>query len=902
MRFIDSIFSIKANERKGILYFFLVLLFFFFGASIARSIAMTLLVEKLGGDILPHMFILIDLSIMLTSISYAKSTQKFSGLKILGFFLLLTSFFAIFVQVFLLFNSVQNWIYGFFFVGYFFFYTIIFIHITSVTASYFTAIQAKRVMSLINAGIPIGTILGGFCLIILLNIFQFKAHTLIIVFAITSLISFSILYFIKNDLNPIRTSNVLKRNQSPLNEFMVAFKYIVNSRLMIYMSLSLLLFVIVNKFLEYHYQAIIYIEVFPNTTQRATFFATYDIFASMVWLLLQLFFTSRIIMKLGVGASNIVYPILSAIIALILVIYFYLDSKELIQGSVIMMLTFGIITQFINQEMRWALRSPASNLLFNAIPSHLWGSNKAFLNGLMFPLSTFIASSFLILITGNNTESYILPLIAVILSILAIIIAIPQWRAYDRGMFNLLNRQLFTNRSEVIKLNNSLKSAIQAELKSSTSSHVIAALEMIRVLKLSQFVNQVGNLLLKTADFQIKQHCVNALTVLPPSNSNITYLIEALQVEQDAKVIPLILKNLAKFKNVNFNHTIAKFLTHSESAVFVEACLCLYHHPKFVDKKSLEEKIIKRLKNAEFPDITLYLYALGELRKPRYSHLILPFLNHSKSEVNLAALQALISMQNGQLEFHKFRLLRALDSNDKTTKVVALKALNSCETLPDCSPIINLLGARDRSLVNESKKLLKQKLYLCKQNLIDKLFTKKISAQQRFEILSLIYLNLNEEQSYRLQQDANEALKNFLFIHALLKQHELLAYGNKTYDLIKKILHEIAEEHLLHVLTVITFAARENMDFFQRVSRGLLSPNRANQGNALEVLSNAGEKYLVNRVLKCFEEGFHDIETIKNLYLKLFNEQLNIDNYEIQLFALDNSMLNECLIYNHKQK
>ncbi|WP_171899720.1 HEAT repeat domain-containing protein, partial [Candidatus Marithrix sp. Canyon 246] len=282
-----------------------------------------------------------------------------------------------------------------------------------------------------------------------------------------------------------------------------------------------------------------------------------------------------------------------------------------------------------------------------------------------------------------------------------------------------------------------------------------------------------------------------------------------------------------------------------------------------------------------------YLYALGELCNPRYSHAMLPFLNHPKPEVNLAALKALIRMQNGQLEFHKFRLLRALDSPEKTTKLVALKALNSCESLPDWSAIINLLAARDRSLVNESKNLLKHKLNLSKQSLINKLFTEKISAQQRFEILSLVFLFLNEKQRSDLVQAADEALNNFLFIHALLQQHKLLIYGNKTHDLITKILHEIAEEYLLHVLTVITFAAKENMEFFQRVSRGLLSENRANQGNALEVLSNAGEKYLVNRVLKCFEEGF--------------NKQFNIGNYEAQLFTLDNSMLNECLLYNQTQ-
>ncbi|WP_171899569.1 hypothetical protein, partial [Candidatus Marithrix sp. Canyon 246] len=210
-----------------------------------------------------------------------------------------------------------------------------------------------------------------------------------------------------------------------------------------------------------------------------------------------------------------------------------------------------------------------------------------------------------------------------------------------------------------------------------------------------------------------------------------------------------------------------------------------------------------------------------------------------------------------------------------------------CESLPDWSAIINLLAARDRSLVNESKNLLKHKLNLSKQSLINKLFTEKISAQQRFEILSLVFLFLNEKQRSDLVQAADEALNNFLFIHALLQQHKLLIYGNKTHDLITKILHEIAEEYLLHVLTVITFAAKENMEFFQRVSRGLLSENRANQGNALEVLSNAGEKYLVNRVLKCFEEGF--------------NKQFNIGNYEAQLFTLDNSMLNECLLYNQTQ-
>jgi len=93
-RFLSNLLSIKPNEWKGVFYFFMVLLVFSFGASFARSLGMALLVDKLGGDRLPLMFIFSDLSVMVGSILYAHYTKKFSGLEILGFFLLATAVFS----------------------------------------------------------------------------------------------------------------------------------------------------------------------------------------------------------------------------------------------------------------------------------------------------------------------------------------------------------------------------------------------------------------------------------------------------------------------------------------------------------------------------------------------------------------------------------------------------------------------------------------------------------------------------------------------------------------------------------------------------------------------------------------------------------------------------------------
>lgn len=925
-RFLSNLLAIKSNEWEGVLYFFLVLLIFSFGASFARSIGTTLLIENLGGDNLPIIYILIDLSVMVGSMLYAHYTKKVSGLNILGFFLLATTVFSIFTQGLFFFNIYADvklyWIYGFFFVGFSFFYILIFIHVGSVVASYFTAVQVKRVTGVINTGIPIGGILGGTTLVVFINLFGLEPQRLVLVLGVACLGSFGMLGLIKNRLTPIRVGHgETKTNKNPIKELVGAFKYIIGSRLMIFMSLGLMVFVIGNKLLEYQYQVIIYPVVYPDPVARTTFFATYEIFANLAWLIIQLFLTSRIILTLGVGASNLLHPILTGIAALGLFIYFYWNSPIQIENTIGLMLSLGIFTHFINQEMRGAWRTPVNNLLFNAIPPNQWGTNKAFLNGIVFPLSTVIAGTALLFLGENIAKgttaseilslpiSYVLPLIAVVVSLLGIGIALPQWAAYNEGVFGLLNRELFNRHSDIGLANkgNNLKRVIEEKLASSDPYHVVAALEMIRVLRLNHFVNQVGNLLLKSNVFQIQASCINTLSSLPLSNSNITYLVEALRIKNDPEILPLILKNLALFKTINLNREIEKLLAHPSPEVFVEACLCLYGHPLYKAKPAIEKKILERLAQANktHDEYTpLYLYALGELRQPHYSDIVLPFLDKGNLETRSAAFTAYVRMLSGQLEPYKARLVEALSSPSKEVKITALRALKECHPLEDWAPVIHLLGSRDRTLVNESKELLRLNLNSCKQSLIKRVFSEIGSVQERFEILSLIYLKLTDEQRDRLQKMARIALRKFVQTNGLLKIHQNKHINTKTRDLIAKILQEIAENHLLNVLTVITYVAEQNLEFFQRVSRGLLSPSRANQGNALEVLSNAGEKFLAGQVLKYFDERVNDIQGVNRIYFILFHRPLEINetNYESHLLALNHDMLRACLHYIQYEK
>lgn len=921
-RFLGNLLAIKPSEWDSVVYFFLVLLLFSFGASFARSISMTLLIEKLGGEQLPVMYIFIDLAVMIGSLLYAHYTKKVSGLAILGFLFLATAFFSVFVQLLFFLNNRKMmqlpWSYGFFFVGFFFFYILISIHIGSVVASYFTAVQVKRLTAVINAGIPIGGVLGGSSLIVLLNIFHFQPQQLVVILGWACLAAFGLLQLVNMRLSPVRTGSPIVRGpRNPLREWLAAFKYLLYSKLMIFMSLALMLFVIGNKLLEYEYQTLIYYEFFPQTQQRATFFATYEVFANLTWLLIQLLLTSRIIVWLGVGASNVLYPALSAMAALALFVYFYWHAQDHGAGSEVIMLSLGIFAQFINQEMRGALRTPANNLLFNAIPPNLWGINKAFLNGIVFPLSTVIASSFLIVITGSSDPlnsglsdarlSYVLPLIVLFVSVVGILVALPQWAAYNQGVFGLLNRDLFERRLPFGSgKSHSLRQVIAQKLNSHDPYPVIAALEMIRVLRLNYFINTVGNLLLKSAHLTIKEHCINTLAALPQSSTNITYLSEALKLEQDPKLLALILKQLTAFKTVHINNLVEPLQHHPDPNVSVHACLYLHQHSPLHRQKALEQLLLKQLHQASNAHLTIYLEAVGALQHPEYATEVLPYLDQEQPQVRVAAFSAYIYLLQGQLDPHKDLLLQALKSHNKEMKLVALRALKEChlETPEHWHPIISLLGAKDRTLVHESKELLRLSLSACKPALIECAFAEQVSVPQRFEVLSLIYPKLSEAQKRTLHYQAEKALKRFVQLMGLLKWHQTLAVESQVYELIAKLLQELAEEQLLQVLTIITFASGQNLEFFHRVGRGLLSLNRAQQGNALEVLSNAGERHLVAKILKFFDERLTDAQAISRIHQLLFGSPWRLTQkiYQDYLTALNHDMLKACLIYQQFEK
>ncbi len=888
-------FPIKPNERLAVGYFFSVMLLFSFGASISRSVGMTLLIEHLGGHVLPHVFMIIDTLAMFAFFAYAHYSKRLPELQLLTFLFSISSVFI--VITWHLFDLDLKWVYGLFFVGFFLSYILITIHLATVVAAYFTSVQLKRVTSLINTGLPIGGALGGASLLGLLQLIPDPGWLLSLT-ALAYVLALILLKKINHHLTPVRSAhNRFSQGRSAMQELKSASSYILHSRLMSYMTLGMILFVIASKFMEYQYQAIIYPAEYPDATDRASFFAVYELFGNLAWLLIQIVVTSRLLPILGVGASNLIHPILMTIAALGLLFRFGF--------------TAGVITHFVNQEMRGALRTPANNLLFNAIPPNMWGASKAFLNGIAFPVATIIASVSLIFMRDNLSHAQLelyLALATLILSALSILVALPQWLAYNQGVFGLLHQRLFAGKNQVAK-EKALLSMVETKLESKKPKEVVAALEMIRLLKASDFIKPMGRLLQRNnhADnLAVKRYCIRTLTGLPDSEEIKQQIALALEYERHPQILSQLIKALDKapYPNKNTMIEIEHFLQHPSPEVFIASCLFLHHHPHYWYKSELEKRLLMRIHHPSLPGLAQYLTALGALKQNIYHNVLERFLQDTRDNIRLAAFKAHIQLSQGQLENYKPSFILALQSPNKDMQLAALSALKQCSPVDDWKPLIQLLGRSDRALVEESKELLQQHIVGAKPSLLKILFDEHISVEQSFEILSLIYPLFEPEQQQLFLKKSRQMLRHYIYIEGLSLLYEQYEPKHTTRSLILKILHEIAHEHLQRALVAVTYLSRENREFFQRLSRGLQSESRANQGNALEVLSNLNEKELSPDVIYYFDNLPQDMRRLEQVYIHLFGHKLPLsaDNYRDHLFDIRHDLLRASLYYADNQK
>ena len=133
------------------------------------------------------------------------------------------------------------------------------------------------------------------------------------------------------------------------------------------------LFLAISSTLLYFIQARIVYDSAVSTDQRAATFATIDLFAQLATLACQLFVTSRLIKRLGVGVTLTILPAITAI---------GLGALAIVPAGAL--LTTLIVVQVAHRSGRYAIARPARETLFTVLPTDDKYKAKSFIDTFVY--------------------------------------------------------------------------------------------------------------------------------------------------------------------------------------------------------------------------------------------------------------------------------------------------------------------------------------------------------------------------------------------------------------------------------------------------------------------------------------------------------------------------------------
>ncbi|MFC3853222.1 MFS transporter [Salinispirillum marinum] len=423
MRWLEGLFSLRQDELTKALPFLGLLVCLFGGVTIARNLAMSFVVTDMGKEALPLLFSLIGVFQLLFALVYAVLSARFGTRQLYNGLLVALAVFCAACMLLLWWEA--RWASALLYVGLFVLLPVILIHDGTHLASYLNPHEQKKLAGFIAAGIPLGAMLGGALLVVLLK--WVPPVLLLLALPLSAVLTILMVLRIARRRVSFGDDAPASESVNPLRQMHAGVKSAAKVPLIKWLAAGVFVATVVQQLMVYFYQGMIYPTVFPDIAERAAFFGKYDLFMNFAALLFQLTLASRLINRLGVGVSSVLHPVL------------YLGSAILLAVS--QGLLAGIVSQAVNQELRTYFRKPVDNLLFNGLNSKLWGVSKAFLGGIVQPVAILFSTLLLFLLQAFSM-SLMLPLLqglVVLFALLGVALVVPQARAYDAGVLALLN-------------------------------------------------------------------------------------------------------------------------------------------------------------------------------------------------------------------------------------------------------------------------------------------------------------------------------------------------------------------------------------------------------------------------------------------------------------------------------
>ena len=421
-----KLLMVKKAEWPRLAYFFCLFLVISAGLAIGRGTADALFLKRFGIQYLPFMYVGLGVLMATVSTIYAAYADRLAPER--TFYILLSALAVMLIgNWYLMLANVESIAYPVYYLLFEISSELLIMHASLYFSANFDNEQSKRLLPMAMAGLQLGEVAGG---LILTMSTLIGVQGLVLVWSGLAATAVIIVLFRHRSVGvspffaPGRRGGGLRRTIEQVTQ---GLKFARRSKLLLYSSLAVFFMVVALNCLGYAAFAV-YNANFKTEAELSVLFGVLTIVSSAVTVLVQIFFTSKVINLFGVRAINLVFPSTTLMCFVGMITFFNVPAA---------------LTSTLNRRVLLpAMRNPSRSLLFDALPDYMQGRARALSLMLVLPCGyIFVGLVLQLLKTWHAPYSYLSA--GVIAGALYLFFSVKTNRAYVEALLSTLKERLF---------------------------------------------------------------------------------------------------------------------------------------------------------------------------------------------------------------------------------------------------------------------------------------------------------------------------------------------------------------------------------------------------------------------------------------------------------------------------
>jgi hypothetical protein len=417
---------VKKAEWPRLGYFFCLFLVISAGLAIGRGTADALFLKRFGIQYLPYMYLGLGVLMATVSTVYAAYADRLAPER--TFYILLSALAVMLVgNWYLMIANVDSVAYPLYYLLFEISSELLVMHASLYFSANFDNEQSKRLLPMTMAGLQLGEVAGG--LILTMSTF-IGVQGLVLVWSGLAAIAVVIVVTRHRTVGvspffaPGRRGGGLRRTIEQVTQ---GLKFARRSKLLLHSSLAVFFMVIALNCLGYAAFAV-YNANYKSEAELSVLFGVLTIVSSAVTVLVQIFFSSKVINLFGVRAINLVFPSTTLMCFAGMITFFNVPAA---------------LTSTLNRRILLpSMRNPSRSLLFDALPDYMQGRARALSLMLVLPCGyIFVGLILQLLKKWHAPYSYLTA--GVIACSLYLYFSVKTNRAYVEALLSTLKERLF---------------------------------------------------------------------------------------------------------------------------------------------------------------------------------------------------------------------------------------------------------------------------------------------------------------------------------------------------------------------------------------------------------------------------------------------------------------------------